>query len=212
MNIADYRREYTLNGLSRADLESDPFRQFDRWFSQALESDYPDANAMSLATVSADGKPSIRTVLLKGFDGKGFVFFTNYDSDKAKDIAENEQVSLLFPWLQLDRQVEVCGIAKKVSDAESSEYFSSRPLGSQLGAWASHQSQPIEARKDLLKQLDVVTERFKDSEAIPRPEHWGGYRVIPESIEFWQGRENRLHDRFEYRLDGDEWQLRRLQP
>jgi len=211
MNIADYRREYTQSGLSRADLETDPFRQFERWFSQALKSDYPDANAMSLGTVSEDGKPSIRTVLLKDFDSKGFTFFTNYESDKAKNITTNDQVCLLFSWLQVERQIEIRGTAKKVSNAESAEYFSSRPPGSQLGAWASHQSHPIDTREQLMNQLDEVTERFK-GKSVPLPDNWGGYRVIPESIEFWQGRENRLHDRFEYRLVNGEWELHRLQP
>lgn len=211
MNIADYRREYTQSGLSRADLETNPFRQFDRWFSQAIKSDYPDANAMSLGTVSPEGKPSIRTVLLKGFDSKGFIFFTNYGSEKAKNIADNDQVCLLFSWLQVDRQIEIRGTAKKVSNSESAEYFSSRPEGSQLGAWASNQSDPIDTREQLMNQLDEVTERFK-GKSVPLPESWGGYRVAPESIEFWQGRENRLHDRFEYRLVDTEWRLYRLQP
>lgn len=211
MNIADYRREYTLNGLSRADLAADPFEQFERWFTQALNSNYPDANAMSLATVSPDGKPSIRTVLLKEFDNQGFVFFTNYASAKANNIAENEQVSLLFPWLQVERQIEICGRAVKISEAESAEYFGSRPTGSQLGAWASQQSQTIANRETLLRQLEDVTQRFKDTSRIPLP-NWGGYRVLPETIEFWQGRENRLHDRFEYRLNAGQWQLNRLQP
>jgi len=211
MNIADYRREYTQSGLSRADLETDPFRQFDRWFSQALKSDYPDANAMTLATVSPEGKPSLRTVLLKAFDNNGFTFFTNYESEKAQDIADNGQVCLLFSWLQVDRQIEIRGTAKKVSHAESAEYFSSRPVGSQLSAWASHQSQPIDSREQLLSALDEVTERFK-GKPIPLPDNWGGYRVIPESIEFWQGRENRLHDRFEYSAQREQWELQRLQP
>jgi pyridoxamine 5'-phosphate oxidase len=211
MNIADYRREYTQSGLYAADLDPDPFRQFDRWFTQALKSDYPDANAMTLCTVSASGKPSSRIVLLKEFDSNGFVFFTNYSSAKARDIAENNQVSLLFPWLQVERQIEICGTAKKISESESAEYFHSRPEGSQLGAWASHQSHPIDSREQLMQKLTDVSTQFSGKE-IPLPEFWGGYRVSPETIEFWQGRENRLHDRFEYRLKEDHWDLQRLQP
>lgn len=211
MNIADYRREYTQSGLYAADLDPDPFRQFDRWFSQALKSDYPDANAMTLCTVSATGKPSSRIVLLKEFDSNGFVFFTNYTSAKARDIAENNQVSLLFSWLQVERQIEICGTANKISESESAQYFHSRPEGSQLGAWASHQSRPIDSREQLMQKLTDVTNQFSGKE-IPLPEFWGGYRVSPETIEFWQGRENRLHDRFEYRLVDDHWDLQRLQP
>ena len=211
MKIADYRREYTQSGLYRADLDTDPFQQFDRWFSQAIKSDYPDANAMTLATVSATGKPSQRIVLLKGYDSKGFVFFTNYDSGKAHDIAENDQVSLLFSWLQVERQIEISGRAVKLPIADSSEYFHSRPESSQLGAWASHQSQSIDSRDELMKLLSDVTERFK-GETIPLPEHWGGYLIIPDTMEFWQGREGRLHDRFEYTLSDEEWHMQRLQP
>ena len=211
MNIADYRREYTQSGLYAADLDPDPFRQFDRWFSQALKSDYPDANAMTLCTVSAAGKPSSRIVLLKEFDTNGFVFFTNYSSAKAQNIAENNQVSLLFPWLQVERQIEICGTATKISETESAEYFHSRPQGSQLGAWASHQSRPIDSREQLMQRLSDVSKQFEGKE-IPLPEFWGGYRVVPETIEFWQGRENRLHDRFEYRRQADHWDLQRLQP
>ncbi|RVU83457.1 pyridoxamine 5'-phosphate oxidase [Leucothrix sargassi] len=212
MNIADYRREYTQSGLYRADLDTNPFQQFDRWFSQAIKSDYPDANAMTLATVNATGKPTQRTVLLKGYDSKGFVFYTNYDSEKGQNIAENNQVSLLFSWLQVERQIEISGTAVKISSAESAEYFYSRPESSQLGAWASHQSQSIESRDELLQQLRDVTERF-DGEKIPLPENWGGYLVVPNTLEFWQGREGRLHDRFEYKLnDEQQWEMRRLQP
>jgi len=192
MNISDLRREYTQSGLDRKDLAADPFEQFDLWFKQALDSDYPDANAMSLSTVSTDGKPSSRTVLLKGFDEDGFTFFTNYNR-------------------QFERQIRICGVAKKLSPQQSADYFLSRPLGSQLGAWASDQSKAIASREALVNQLNEATERFKDS-APTTPEHWGGYKVIPETIEFWQGRESRLHDRFEYRLTAGTWELNRLQP
>jgi len=211
MNIADYRREYTQSGLSKKDLASDPLEQFEQWFKQALDSNYPDANAMSLSTVSADGKPSARTVLLKGLDAEGFTFFTNYDSAKGRDIAGNNQVALLFPWLQFERQVRICGTVTKISPAASAEYFHSRPLGSQLGAWASDQSSQIDSRQLLIDQLNEVTERFKNTPPTT-PAHWGGYKVIPQSIEFWQGRESRLHDRFVYQRVDAQWQLSRLQP
>ena len=211
MNIADYRREYTQSGLYRADLDTNPFQQFDRWFSQALKSDYPDANAMTLATVTAAGKPTQRTVLLKSYDSKGFVFFTNYDSEKGQNIAENNQVSLLFSWLQVERQIEISGTATKISQADSAEYFHSRPESSQLGAWASHQSQSIDSRDEIIKQLNEVTERFR-GDKIPLPENWGGYLVVPNTMEFWQGREGRLHDRFEYTLEEQQWNMQRLQP
>ena len=211
MNIADYRREYTQSGLDRKDLAANPLEQFEQWFKQAVDSDYPDANAMVLATVSADGKPSSRTVLLKGLDNEGFTFFTNYTSAKGQDIAANDQVALLFPWLLFERQVRICGTVAKISAEASAEYFHSRPLGSQLGAWASDQSKTIASRQALIEQMDEATERFKDS-GPATPVNWGGYKVIPQSIEFWQGRESRLHDRFEYQLIGEKWQLNRLQP
>ena len=211
MNIADYRREYTQSGLNRKDLAANPLKQFERWFQQALDSDYPDANAMSLATVSSDGKPSSRTVLLKGFDSEGFTFFTNYTSAKGQDIDGNDQVALLFPWLQFERQVRICGTVAKISSEASAEYFLSRPLGSQLGAWASDQSKTIASRQALSQQLDEVTERFKDTSPTT-PVHWGGYKVIPHSIEFWQGRPHRLHDRFRYLKRENTWKVERLSP
>ena len=211
MIIADLRREYTQSGLDRKDLAADPLVQFEHWFKQAVDSDYPDANAMVLATVAPDGKPSSRTVLLKGLDDEGFTFFTNYNSAKGQDIASNNQVALLFPWLQFERQVRIGGTVQKLTPEASAKYFLSRPLGSQLGAWASDQSKTIASRQALIDQLDNVTERFKDKPPTT-PEHWGGYKVIPNSIEFWQGRESRLHDRFEYRLVDGQWDLNRLQP
>ena len=211
MNIADYRREYTQSGLNRNDLATNPIEQFEHWFQQAVDSNYPDANAMVLATVSAEGKPSSRIVLLKGVDSEGFTFYTNYNSAKGQDIAGNNQVNLLFPWLQFERQVRINGTVEKISPEASAEYFHSRPIGSQLGAWASEQSEPIESRQALLSQLNEVTERFKNTSPTT-PEHWGGYKVHPESIEFWQGREGRLHDRFIYQRINSGWQLDRLQP
>ncbi|MEE9309425.1 MAG: pyridoxamine 5'-phosphate oxidase [Cocleimonas sp.] len=211
MDIGDYRREYAKGGLHKADLSESPFELFEKWFTQAMDANIPDASAMSLATVSAAGKPSQRTVLLKMFDEKGFVFFTNYSSLKSKQISENANVSLLFPWTELERQIEINGAATKISTAESLKYFLSRPRGSQLGAWASAQSSPVNSRQILEGQLQKMKSKFVKGE-IPLPDFWGGYRVVPETIEFWQGGENRLHDRFEYTLEEGVWGNKRLQP
>ncbi|MEE9445838.1 MAG: pyridoxamine 5'-phosphate oxidase [Cocleimonas sp.] len=211
MDISDYRREYNKGGLNKKDLDKSPFTQFKKWFKQAMEADIPDASAMSLATVSVDGKPTQRTVLLKLFDEKGFIFFTNYSSLKSQQMEKNANVSLLFPWTELERQIEINGTATKISTAESLKYFLSRPRGSQLGAWASTQSSPITSRQILEGQLQKMKNKFTHGE-IPLPDFWGGYRVAPETIEFWQGGVNRLHDRFEYkRVDGN-WDIQRLQP
>ena len=211
MDIGDYRREYTKGGLKREDLNKSPFELFEKWFIQAMDADIPDASAMTLATVSADGKPTQRTVLLKLFDEKGFIFFTNYSSQKSHQISGNPNVSLLFPWTQLERQIEINGTAEKISTAESLKYFLSRPRGSQLGAWASAQSSPISSRLTLESQLQKIKNKFIQGE-IPLPDFWGGYRVIPDTIEFWQGGANRLHDRFEYTKTKDNWIIDRLQP
>jgi pyridoxamine 5'-phosphate oxidase len=211
MDIGDYRREYAKGGLNKKDLNNSPFELFEKWFKQAMQADVPDASAMSLATVSRDGKPSQRTVLLKLFDEKGFVFFTNYSSQKAQEIDVNPNVSLLFPWTILERQIEINGIATKISTAESFKYFLSRPRGSQMGAWASAQSSPITSRQILEGQLQKIKNKFTHGD-IPLPDFWGGYRVVPETIEFWQGGVNRLHDRFEYQREGKSWHVRRLQP
>ncbi len=213
MDISDYRREYTQTGLSRERLLASPISQFEQWFKQACDVDIIDANAMTLATVSAQGKPSIRTVLLKGFDESGFVFFTNYGSQKAMEIAENANVALLFAWTSLERQIEISGQAEKISSAESLAYFTSRPHGSQLGAWVSKQSRVITTRQALELQWQTMKNKFKQGE-IPLPDFWGGYRVVPEKVEFWQGRVNRLHDRFEYlrKSPSDDWKIQRLAP
>ncbi len=211
LDISGYRREYAKGGLNRKDLSNSPFEQFERWFKQATGANIPDATAMSLATVSANGKPSLRTVLLKLFDEKGFVFFTNYNSQKAQEISQNSNVCLLFPWTSLERQIEISGRASKISTAESLKYFLSRPRGSQMGAWASAQSSPITSRQLLEGQLKKIKDRFVKGE-IPLPDFWGGYRVEPEKIEFWQGGVNRLHDRFEYIRRDKSWELNRLQP
>jgi pyridoxamine 5'-phosphate oxidase len=211
MDLADFRKEYSDRGLHREELDEDPLRQFESWFSQAVELKIHEPNAMSLATVGADGMPLLRTVLLKYFDTSGFVFFTNYESRKAAHIAANPSVSLLFPWITLERQVIVQGRAEKISTAESLRYFTSRPRESQLGAWVSSQSSVISSRKLLMQKLAELKDKFSHGE-IPLPSFWGGYRVVPESIEFWQGGPARLHDRFLYRKANEGWTIERLSP
>lgn len=200
--------------MKRAELDEDPYRQFERWFGQAVESDMPEPNAMSLATVSASGQPSLRTVLLKLYDGRGFVFFTNYSSRKAREIGTNPRVALLFLWAGFGRQVKITGSAAKIPLAESAKYFATRPRGSQLGAWASPQSQVITSRALLEAKVDEIARKFARGQ-VPLPSFWGGYRVSPDTIEFWQARENRLHDRFLYTRDESEsgaWRIERLAP
>ena len=210
MDIGDLRREYTRHGLRRGDLAPDPFAPFGRWFSQACECGMGDPNAMSLATVDAQGRPAVRTVLLKFWDTGGFVFYTNYESAKARHIAANPEVALLFAWLPLERQVIIRGRAERISAAESLKYFATRPRGSQLGAWVSAQSSVIGSRQFLEMKLEEIKRKFADGE-VPLPSFWGGFRVVPHSLEFWQGRANRLHDRFLYTRDGD-WRIERLAP
>ncbi|WBA79602.1 pyridoxamine 5'-phosphate oxidase [Endozoicomonas sp. GU-1] len=215
MDISHLREEYTQAGLSRDNLKTSPFDQFELWFKQAQHAQLAEPNAMSLATVSASGMPSLRTVLLKYFDQSGFVFFTNYSSNKARDITSNPHVAIMFPWVALERQVVIQGKAEKISTAESLRYFTSRPHGSQLGAWVSHQSSVITGRKVLELKLEEMKRKFREGK-VPLPDFWGGYRVVPENIEFWQGRPSRLHDRFQYtRLSaekGCDWQVDRLSP
>ncbi len=211
MDLADFRKEYSDRGLRREELNPDPVAQFSEWFAQATELKVHEPNAMTLATVDGTGMPYQRTVLLKYFDGDGFVFFTNYGSRKAKQIAENPQVSLLFPWITLERQVILQGTAEKISTAESFRYFASRPRESQIGAWVSNQSEVITSRKFLMQKLNEISEKFHKGE-IPLPSFWGGYRVRPEMIEFWQGGPARLHDRFLYQRDGEAWKIERLSP
>lgn len=206
------RREYLHGGLTRDNLKDDPIDQFQHWLQQAVDGQVLDPTAMSIATVSADGQPSQRIVLLKNCDERGFVFYTNHGSRKAQEIAGNNKVSLHFAWLELDRQVKICGTAEKVSSAESLKYFLSRPKESQLAAWASEQSHPISSRGLLEQQFARMKEKFHKGD-IPLPSFWGGYRVKPHRIEFWQGGAMRLHDRFLFTLQPDGgWEIERLAP
>ncbi|MBD2232607.1 pyridoxamine 5'-phosphate oxidase [Phormidium tenue] len=211
MDIGELRRDYSQRGLDLADLNPDPFAQFELWFQQAREAELLEPNALVLSTVSPAGAPYQRTVLLKYFDRDGFVFFTNYGSRKAQHMAENAQVSMLFPWYSLERQLAIAGTASKISAAESLRYFSSRPRGSQLGAWVSQQSSIISSRQLLEMQFEKMKEKFLNQE-VPLPIFWGGYRVKPTSFEFWQGRPSRLHDRFLYSWKDSEWAIARLSP
>ncbi len=208
----DLREQFMADGLSRKALNSDPFYQFQSWYQQTLSTDIPEPTAMCLATVDDKGQPWQRMVLLKLYDESGFVFFTNYSSRKAQHISLNSHVSLLFPWHALGRQVKITGTATKIPTSESFKYFSTRPRGSQLGAWASPQSQVIKNRATLDTALDQMKDKFLHGE-IPLPDFWGGYRVLPDTFEFWQARESRLHDRFMYTKQQEGlWQLERLAP
>jgi pyridoxamine 5'-phosphate oxidase len=210
-DLEEMRRDYLQGGLHRKDLADDPIVQFERWLQQSIDADIPDPTAMTVATVDADGQPSQRIVLLKHLDERGFVFYTNYESHKAQDITINPKISLHFPWHVLERQVKICGVASKVSSVESLKYFASRPQESQLAAWASAQSRPISSRQLLMQQFNAMKEKFKQGH-IPLPIFWGGYRVEPKTIEFWQGGGNRLHDRFEYTRTESGWSIERLAP
>ncbi len=212
MNLESQRREYLSGGLSRGDLAADPLTQFDRWMQQALEAQVPDPTAMAAATVDADGQPSQRIVLLKHFDERGFVFYTNHESRKALELAGNPRTSLLFLWNSINRQIKICGMAERIGKEESAAYFSTRPRTSQLAAMASRQSSVLESREALLAEFEELDRRYRETE-VPLPEDWGGFRVKAHEYEFWQGRPDRLHDRFRYsRNASDEWIIERLAP
>ncbi|HSF42344.1 MAG TPA: pyridoxamine 5'-phosphate oxidase [Thermoanaerobaculia bacterium] len=212
MNVADIRREYERTGLSEEDLAPDPVEQFGRWLHQAMEADPQEFTAMTLATADREGRPSARIVLLKGYDEKGFVFYTNYESRKGRELDENPRAALVFYWASLDRQVRIEGTVEKTTREESEVYFHSRPMGAQIGAWASRQSHVLPRREDLERTVREVEERFGGGE-VPLPDSWGGYRVVPELFELWQGRTSRLHDRLCYvRLPEGGWRIERLSP
>lgn len=210
MALADMRKDYGMAGLLEKDLAKNPFRQFEKWFSEAEAAKVPEPNAMSLATTGRDGRPSVRTVLLKAVDGRGFVFYTNYESRKGRELADNAHAALLFPWITMERQVIVEGAVVRVSREEAEVYFHSRPRASQLAAWASPQSTVIAGRPVIDESYKVVERKYEGRE-VPLPPQWGGYRLSPVTVEFWQGRRSRLHDRLRYRReDGGDWVVERL--
>jgi pyridoxamine 5'-phosphate oxidase len=211
-DLAAMRRSYARAGLSEHDAARDPIEQFSRWFDDAVHAGLVEPNAMVLATATADGVPSARTVLLKGYSADGFTFFTNTESPKGRELAANPRAALCFPWHALERQVRVNGPVLPVSREEAADYFGSRPHGSQLGAWASAQSAVLGSRAELEQRLAAVTARFPEGSPVPLPDFWGGYRVAPETLEFWAGRDDRLHDRLRYRWDGSGWVVERLSP
>lgn len=211
MSIADLRREYTLASLDLPDVAADPFVQFDRWFDDARRAELLEVNAMTLATCTRDGEPSARIVLLKEATPRGFVFFTDYRSHKGNDLADNPRAALVFFWKEIERQVRIAGRVERLETSESAAYFSSRPVGSRIGAWASVQSAVIPGRDWLEAEVARLSAEYPDGD-VPLPPHWGGYRVMPHTLEFWQGRESRLHDRVRYRRGDDEWTIERLSP
>lgn len=212
MTLADLRKDYSLAGLTEKELARDPFRQFEKWFQEAEAAKLPEPNAMILATATRDGRPSARTILLKGLDGRGFVFYSNYESRKGRELDGNPRATLIFPWVALERQVIVEGVVTKVAREESEAYFHSRPRASQLGAWVSQQSSIISGRAVLDDSLKALEKKYAGQE-VPLPPQWGGWRLAPEMVEFWQGRRSRLHDRLRFRREKDgAWSVERLAP
>lgn len=210
--VSNFRNEYISNGINEADLKSNPIDQFENWFNEAVNNKLNEPNVMHLSTATADGKPSGRIMLLKGFDERGFIFFTNYDSRKGKELTENSFAAMTFLWLELYKQVRIEGTVQAVSTIESDNYFNSRPRGSQISAWVSSQSKPITDRTELEKKVDEIEKQFQGN-PVPRPDHWGGFCLSPVLIEFWQGRANRLHDRIQYKLEkNNSWTKQRLSP
>jgi pyridoxamine 5'-phosphate oxidase len=212
LDIANLRREYLRAALTEADVDPDPLPQFERWLSEAIRAELPEPTAMTLATSDAQGRPSARIVLLKRADRDGFVFFTNYDSRKGRELAQRPEAALLFYWAELERQVRVEGVVAKVAGADSDAYFATRPLDSRIGAWASPQSDVISDRAWLEREFFAARERLGHGAELPRPPYWGGYRLVPNALEFWQGRNSRLHDRIRYHREGAHWVIERLAP
>jgi len=210
--IAALREDYRAKTLEITDVLANPIQQFNEWFQEALDSQIKEANAMTIATVDAQGKPAARIVLLKGFDENGFIFYTNYDSRKGQELAANPNIAVVFLWKDLERQIRIEGVAEKLAPAVSLNYFQSRPKGSQIGAWASPQSQVIPDRSILEQNVLDLKEKYKNADNLPIPSHWGGYQIKPTLIEFWQGRSSRLHDRLCYTLEGKTWKIERLAP
>lgn len=211
MHLADLRKDYALAGLTEKDLAKDPFRQFEKWFAEAEAAKVPEPNAMVLSTATRDGRPSARVVLLKGLDGRGFVFYSNYESRKGRELEVNPRATLTFPWISVERQVIVEGTVTKVAREESEAYFHARPRASQLGAWVSSQSTIIPNRRLLEDSLKELEKKYAGQE-VPLPPHWGGWRLAPDFVEFWQGRRSRLHDRLRYRREKEGWIIERLAP
>ncbi len=212
LDLSALRKNYALQSLSETDVLADPMAQFSRWFQEAMEAKMPEPNAMTLATASPEGRPSARIVLLKSADNQGFVFFTNYESRKGREMDINPHAALLFTWLELERQIRIEGRVERIALAESETYFQSRPKSSQIGAWASPQSQVINSRSVLETNQEEIAEQYAEEKVLPLPPFWGGYRLMPDTIEFWQGRASRLHDRIRYTKVEQQWVIERLAP